>query len=104
MPHYLPGANPYLTEFPKLYNLPMEAARGGAETTYPEYGKELRTTYKAPDKCTVYCCGGHHAGDDEQLAGGVPRGRPAGSTGRRAALAPDAARGPTPAPRQESRP
>jgi hypothetical protein len=36
----------------------MEAARGGAKTTYPEYGKALRSTYKAPDKCTVYCCGG----------------------------------------------
>jgi len=58
VPHYLPGANPYLAEFPKMYNLPVEAARGGAKTTYPEYGKALRSTYKAPDKCTVYCCGG----------------------------------------------
>ena len=58
VPHYLPGANPYLSEFPKMFNLPAEAARGGAKTTYPEYGKALRSTYKAPDKCTVYCCGG----------------------------------------------
>jgi hypothetical protein len=58
VPHYLPGTNPYLEEFPKLYNLSQEAARGGAMTTYPEYGKRLRTTYTAPDKCTVYCCGG----------------------------------------------
>ena len=58
VPHYLPGANPYLAEFPKMFNLPAEAARGGAKTTYPEYGKALRSTYKAPDKCTVYCCGG----------------------------------------------
>jgi hypothetical protein len=58
VPHYLPGENPYLTEFPKMYNLSSEAARGGAKTTYPEYGKALRSTYKAPDKCTVYCCGG----------------------------------------------
>jgi hypothetical protein len=58
VPHYLPGENPYLNEFPKLYNLSFEAARGGAKTTYPEYGKALRSTYKAPDKCTVYCCGG----------------------------------------------
>jgi hypothetical protein len=58
VPHYLPGTNPYLAEFPKLYNLPAEAARGGAATTYPEYGKKLRATYQAPDKCTVYCCGG----------------------------------------------
>lgn len=58
VPHYLPGENPYLTEFANLFNLPQEAVRGGAATTYPEYGKKLRPTYKAPDKCTVYCCGG----------------------------------------------
>jgi hypothetical protein len=58
IPHYLPGENPYLTEFAKLFNLPMEAARGGAATTYPEYGKKLRASYVAPDKCTFYCCGG----------------------------------------------
>ena len=58
VPHYLPGANPYLMEFAALYNLPLEAARGGATTTYPEYGKKLRATYAGPAKCTVYCCGG----------------------------------------------
>jgi hypothetical protein len=58
VPHYLPGENPYLSEFAKMYNLPLEAARGGAATTYPEFGKKLRSTYKPPDKCTVYCCGG----------------------------------------------
>ena len=101
VPHYLPGANPYLTEFPKLYNLSMEAARGGAKTTYPEYGKALRSTYKAPDKCTVYCCGGHHADGDEQLAGRVPDRRSA-ACGPPAAAAPPAAAPPAaPAPRQE---
>ena len=58
VPHYLPGANPYLAEFPKMFNLPAEAARGGAKTTYPEYGKKLRASYVAPEKCTFYCCGG----------------------------------------------
>ena len=58
VPHYLPGQNPYLDEFAKLYNLPLEAVRGGAATTYPEYWKKYRATYKAPEKCTVYCCGG----------------------------------------------
>jgi hypothetical protein len=58
VPHYLPGENPYLTEFAKLFNLPQEAVRGGAATTYPEYGKKLRAAYKAPDRCTIYCCGG----------------------------------------------
>ncbi|HZM92151.1 MAG TPA: hypothetical protein VFB92_01975 [Vicinamibacterales bacterium] len=58
VPHYLPGENPYLREFAETFNLPLEAVRGGAATTYPEYGKKLRATYKPPAKCTVYCCGG----------------------------------------------
>jgi hypothetical protein len=58
VPHYLPGENPYLTEFATMFNLPLEAVRGGAVTMYPEYGKRLRKAYKAPEKCTVYCCGG----------------------------------------------
>jgi hypothetical protein len=58
VPHYLPGTNPYLQEYADLYKLPMAAARGGAATTYPEYWKQLRSTYVAPDKCTLYCCGG----------------------------------------------
>jgi hypothetical protein len=58
VPHYLPGENPYLNEFAETFNLPLEAVRGGAATTYPEYGKKLRSTYKPPAKCTVYCCGG----------------------------------------------
>jgi hypothetical protein len=58
VPHYLPGANPYLREFADLYKLPMSAVRGGAATTYPEFAKTLRGTYVAPDKCTLYCCGG----------------------------------------------
>jgi hypothetical protein len=58
VPHYLPGENPYLTEFATLFKLPLDAARGGAATTYPEYGKKLRATYVPPDKCTFYCCGG----------------------------------------------
>jgi len=58
VPHYLPGENPYLSEFAETFNLPLEAVRGGAATTYPDYGKKLRSTYKPPAKCTVYCCGG----------------------------------------------
>jgi hypothetical protein len=30
---------------------------GHAETLYPEYRKKLRATYKAPTRCTRYCCG-----------------------------------------------
>ena len=35
--HHLPGANPYLTEFAGRHGLPVDAARGGAATMYPEY-------------------------------------------------------------------
>ena len=58
VPHYLPGANPYLREVADMYKLPLEAVRGGAATTYPEYAKRLRATYAPPEKCPVYCCGG----------------------------------------------
>jgi glyoxylase-like metal-dependent hydrolase (beta-lactamase superfamily II) len=37
VPHHLPGANPFLNEFPSKYALPPGAERGGAETMYPGY-------------------------------------------------------------------
>ncbi len=38
VPHYLPGKNTFLTEWLERDNwVPAVAARGGAETTYPEY-------------------------------------------------------------------
>lgn len=40
--HHLPGTNPFLEEFAKRYGIPYEAARGGAETTYPGYLPTLR--------------------------------------------------------------
>jgi hypothetical protein len=57
VPHYLPGTNPFLKEVTNLYNIPMEAVRGGAETMYPEYRKKLKDQYVAPAKCKRYCCG-----------------------------------------------
>jgi hypothetical protein len=42
VPHYLPGENPFLREFPEKNGLPAEAARGGAETMYPEYRGKLK--------------------------------------------------------------
>ena len=41
VPHHLPGTNPFLTEFSTKYKVPEFAARGGAETMYPEYEKKL---------------------------------------------------------------
>jgi len=42
VPHHLPGTNTFLTEFTSRHGLPAEAARGGAETTYPEYMLKLK--------------------------------------------------------------
>jgi hypothetical protein len=42
IPHHLPGQNPFLTEYAKSHGIPEQAARGGAETMYPEYRKTLR--------------------------------------------------------------
>jgi len=41
-PHWLPGTNPAVADFAKRYKLPIEAARGGAETQYPEYRLKLK--------------------------------------------------------------
>ena len=44
VPHFLPGANPYLLEFTGPNNIPPEAAKGGAETMYPEYRLKFKKT------------------------------------------------------------
>jgi len=48
VPHHLPGTNQYLTEFASRWGLPVEAARGGAETMYPEYQLKLVTLPDPP--------------------------------------------------------
>jgi hypothetical protein len=42
VPHRLPGTTGDAEEFAKKYGLPVDAARGGAETMYPEYRKKLK--------------------------------------------------------------
>jgi hypothetical protein len=42
VPHYLPGQNPYVAEFATKHKLPIDAARGGAETALPEFAKKIR--------------------------------------------------------------
>jgi hypothetical protein len=37
VPLYLPGQNPFIEDFAKLYGLPFEAVFGGAPTLYPDY-------------------------------------------------------------------
>ena len=55
VPHYLPGTNPYLSEFAEWYGIPVEATRGGAQTMYPEYRKTLKQTFSTLDRCERYC-------------------------------------------------
>jgi cyclase len=47
VPNHLPGTNTFLAEFPARYGLPPEAARGGAETMYPEYRSKTREAVAA---------------------------------------------------------
>jgi len=48
VPSYLPGQSPFDGDFAYRYGVPVDAARGGPETTYPEYQKKLRTLPKPP--------------------------------------------------------
>ena len=57
VPHYLPGKNPFVEDVTKMYNIPVEAVLGGAETMYPEYRKKLKDKYVPPPICSRYCCG-----------------------------------------------
>jgi hypothetical protein len=42
VPSYLPGENPFVSEFAQRHKVPVSAAMGGAETMYPEYRKKLQ--------------------------------------------------------------
>jgi glyoxylase-like metal-dependent hydrolase (beta-lactamase superfamily II) len=42
VPHHLPETNTFLSEFADKFGLPKQAARGGAETMYPEYRAAMR--------------------------------------------------------------
>jgi hypothetical protein len=42
VPSYMPGKNPFLTEFAARYGVPYEATKGGPETMYPEYMEKVR--------------------------------------------------------------
>jgi cyclase len=52
VPHHLPdsaAARAAHTEYAAVHNLPVEAARGGAATTYPEYQVRLRQLRTTPN-------------------------------------------------------
>jgi hypothetical protein len=48
VPSYLPGKSPFAGDFAYRYGIPVDAANGGVETTYPEYQAKLRTLPKPP--------------------------------------------------------
>ena len=51
VPHYLPGKNPFLTEWLEDHKwIPAVAARGGAQTTYPEFRLTLNSATSASYK------------------------------------------------------
>ena len=47
VPSYLPGENPWVSEYAATHDLPQEATLGGAETIYPEYRTRLKQLPKA---------------------------------------------------------
>jgi hypothetical protein len=42
VPHYLPNQSPYAGNFAWRFGVPVDAAKGGAATLYPEYLEQLR--------------------------------------------------------------
>jgi len=42
VPSYMPGENPFLTEFAARYGVPYEATKGGPQTMYPEYMEKMK--------------------------------------------------------------
>jgi len=56
VPNYLPGENPYLTEFAENYRLPMKGVSGGAETMYPEFRKNMGPLIGDAQFCSTEEC------------------------------------------------
>lgn len=48
VPSNMPDQYPYIGEFAAEYGIPLDAALGGAETTWPEYIKKMKTMKVAP--------------------------------------------------------
>lgn len=48
VPSRMPGTNTFVKEFPARWGIPPDAARGGAETMYPEYIAKMKTMKKVP--------------------------------------------------------
>lgn len=50
VPHHLPGTNHDNEEYAAKHGMPVEAARGGAETAYPDFRKKMATMKPAEGK------------------------------------------------------
>ena len=74
VPHHLPGKNPFANEMTEIYNIPLDAVLGGADTMYPEYRKKLRPAYVRPEKCLRYC--GQNAPGLHMITDGTGRPQP----------------------------
>jgi glyoxylase-like metal-dependent hydrolase (beta-lactamase superfamily II) len=48
VPNYLPGQNPFITEYANMYHLPLVAALGGPATMYPEFEKVIKNPPPTP--------------------------------------------------------
>ena len=48
VPNYLPGQNPFISEYANMYHLPLVAALGGPATMYPEFEKEIKNPPPTP--------------------------------------------------------
>ncbi|HTR35309.1 MAG TPA: hypothetical protein VMH80_05375 [Bryobacteraceae bacterium] len=42
VPNFLPGQNPFVSEFARKHGLPLAATLGGAETMYPEFQRKMK--------------------------------------------------------------
>jgi len=42
VPNFLPGQNPFVSEFAAKYKIPVAATLGGAETMYPEFQQKMK--------------------------------------------------------------
>jgi len=48
VPSYMPGQNPFVTEFAAKYQIPVDAALGGPQTMYPEFRNQMKNLKPPP--------------------------------------------------------
>lgn len=59
LPDQIPGVQTLMT---RLYGIPLLATRGGSQTMYPEFRRQLAGLYKPPTAyCKQFCCSGLNA-------------------------------------------